>query len=260
MSRAREVSKIAVSLEGIDFSELVSTLENINPTDIINTASAAAVSTLIDGAPEALNTLAELSAALNDDQNFATTVTNELSNKLSISSASATYLPQTLASDIYLPQAAASATYLTKSSASQIYSSQAYGQFNKIGAVVFAANFNNIVLDETAFSKNISLSSGNLVFALPGIYKVDVGFRFGSGSDVWTGCRLFGNGSIRGISYGTGQIVNDPGPVTFNFMAEITNVDVAYTVQLYRNSSGNSVATPLTDAGRAIVVTVSKVD
>jgi hypothetical protein len=91
MSRAREVSKIAVSLEGIDFNELVSNLEEINTTDIINTASAAAVSTLINGAPEALNTLAELSAALNDDQNFATTVTNELSNKLSMSSASTTY-------------------------------------------------------------------------------------------------------------------------------------------------------------------------
>jgi hypothetical protein len=242
MSRAREVSKIVEVLND--------SIENIDLSATITTASSAAVAYLVDGAPEALNTLAELSAALNDDQNFATTVTNELSNKLSISSASATYLPQ----------ASASATYLTKSSASQIYSSQAYGQFNKIGAVAFGANFNNIVLDETVFSKNISLSSGNLVFTLPGIYKIDVGFRFGSGSDVWTGCRLFGNGSIRGISYGTGQFANDPGPVTFNFMAEITNVDVAYTVQLYRNSSGNSVATPFTDAGRAIVVTVSKVD
>jgi hypothetical protein len=91
MSRAREVSKIPVSLEGVNFSELVATLEEVNPIDIINTASSAAVSALIDGAPEALNTLAELSAALNDDQDFATTVTNELSNKLSLVSASTTY-------------------------------------------------------------------------------------------------------------------------------------------------------------------------
>jgi hypothetical protein len=242
MSRAREVSKIVEVLND--------SIENIDFSSSITTASSAAVAYLVDGAPEALNTLAELSAALNDDQNFATTVTNELSNKLSISSASTTYLPQ----------ASASTIYLTQSSAAQIYSKQAYGQFNKIGGVAFGANFNNIVLDETVFSKNISLSSGNLLFTIPGIYKIDVGFRFGTGSDVWTGCRLFGNGSIRGISYGTGQFTNDPGPVTFNFMAEITNVDVAYTVQLYRNSSGNSMATPFTDAGRAIVVTVSKVD
>jgi len=41
------------------------------------------VSSLIDGAPEALNTLNELAAALNDDSSFATTVTNSLSTKIS---------------------------------------------------------------------------------------------------------------------------------------------------------------------------------
>ena len=39
------------------------------------------ISGLVDNAPDALNTLNELSAALNDDSNFATTVTNALSNK-----------------------------------------------------------------------------------------------------------------------------------------------------------------------------------
>ena len=246
MSRAREVSKIVATVDSVENS-----IDNIDLSSSINTASAAAVAYLIDGAPAALNTLNELSAALNNNASFATTVTNELSSKLSISSASTIYLPQATASAIYLPQSTASATY----------SRQAYGQFNKIGSVTFAANFNNVVLDETAFSKNISLSSGNLVFALPGIYEINVGFRFGSGSDVWTGCRLFGDGSIRGISYGTGQVnTADPGPVTFNFMAEIINTATSYTVQVYRNSSGNSIATPDTSAGRAIVVTVSKVD
>jgi hypothetical protein len=249
MSRAREVSKIVATVDSVENS--IDNIGNIDLTSTINTASAAAVAYLIDGAPEALNTLNELAAALNDNESFATTVTNELSSKLSISSAST----------IYLPQTTASATYLQQSTASATYSRQAYGQFNKISSVTFAANFNNIVLDETAFSKNISLSSGNLVFALPGIYEINVGFRFGSGSDVWTGCRLFGDGSIRGISYGTGQIAtSDPGPVTFNFMAEITNIATSYTVQVFRDSSGNSIATPNASAGRAIVVTISKVD
>ena len=57
----------------------------------INTASAAAVTYLVDSAPGTLDTLNELAAALGDDQNFATTVTNALSSKLSISSASTTY-------------------------------------------------------------------------------------------------------------------------------------------------------------------------
>lgn len=74
-----------------------SDLDNID----LSSASAAAVSYLVDGAPNALNTLNELSAALNDDENFASTVTTALGNKLDISSASSTYLTQVNASNTY---------------------------------------------------------------------------------------------------------------------------------------------------------------
>ena len=40
------------------------------------------VTALLDGAPGALNTLNELAAALNDDANFSTTVTNSIAGKL----------------------------------------------------------------------------------------------------------------------------------------------------------------------------------
>lgn len=42
----------------------------------------AALATLIDAAPGALDTLNELAAALGDDLNFATTITNGLADKL----------------------------------------------------------------------------------------------------------------------------------------------------------------------------------
>lgn len=71
---------------------------------IINSASAAAVTAVLDGAPGALDTLNELAAALNDDSNFATTVTNSLSAKLDASSASTIYLTQTSASSSYVAQ------------------------------------------------------------------------------------------------------------------------------------------------------------
>ena len=51
------------------------------------------ISNLVDAAPSALNTLNELAAALNDDANFATTITNSLAGKLDASSASTTYAP-----------------------------------------------------------------------------------------------------------------------------------------------------------------------
>jgi hypothetical protein len=58
-----------------------------NTTQIASTAFvAAAIGALIDAAPGALNTLNELAAALGDDPNFATTVTNALAGKLAAAS------------------------------------------------------------------------------------------------------------------------------------------------------------------------------
>jgi microcystin-dependent protein len=50
----------------------------------LSSASAAAVSAIVDSAPSTLNTLNELAAALSDDPNFATTITNLISTKLTI--------------------------------------------------------------------------------------------------------------------------------------------------------------------------------
>jgi hypothetical protein len=68
-----------------------------------SSASAAAVSYLVDSAPSTLDTLNELAAALGDDANFASTVTTALGNKLDSSTASSTYLTQTSASTTYQP-------------------------------------------------------------------------------------------------------------------------------------------------------------
>lgn len=54
-----------------------------NTTQIATTAFVqTAVSNLVDSAPETLNTLNELSAALGDDPNFATTIATQLGNKV----------------------------------------------------------------------------------------------------------------------------------------------------------------------------------
>lgn len=75
-----------------DIIEIV-TITNLNSTNTytqaeIDTIVNTQISNLIASAPAALNTLDELAAALGDDANFATTVTNALSNrKTEISSA-----------------------------------------------------------------------------------------------------------------------------------------------------------------------------
>jgi len=80
----------------------VSSWGTLDLVGAINTASAAAVSYLVDSAPGSLDTLNELAAALNDDANFSSTVTTSLGNKLDASSASTTYLTQSNASATYL--------------------------------------------------------------------------------------------------------------------------------------------------------------
>lgn len=59
--------------------------EKDNSTQIANTSFVqAALAALVGSSPEALDTLNELAAALGNDPNFATTVTNELAGKMAI--------------------------------------------------------------------------------------------------------------------------------------------------------------------------------
>jgi len=51
-----------------------------------------AISNLIDGAPALLDTLNEIAAAIGDDSNFVTTITNAIATKLDITTAASTYL------------------------------------------------------------------------------------------------------------------------------------------------------------------------
>jgi len=62
-----------------------------------------AVSNIVDSAPETLNTLNELAAALGDDANYASTISTALGNKLDSTTAASTYLTQTNASSTYAP-------------------------------------------------------------------------------------------------------------------------------------------------------------
>lgn len=78
------------------------------------------ISGLVGGAPELLDTLNEIAAAINDDENFFTTVTNSLSSKLDSATASATYLTQSDASDLYFPKSA-SGGLLTEQEAVELY-------------------------------------------------------------------------------------------------------------------------------------------
>jgi hypothetical protein len=138
----------------------------------------------------------------------------------------------------------------------------AYAQINKIAAQSFTTGHQNILWDEVAVSKNISLSSNQISFALTGVYQVTVGMRFGNtATDAWTGINVFypATSTIVAQSYGTGNVTNDPGPMQFTLLADITNTNQPYQVRLFRAVGSLVQTTPDTGAGRAIVMTIVKV-
>jgi hypothetical protein len=136
----------------------------------------------------------------------------------------------------------------------------AYGQFNGNSAQTFAGNaFTKVTLNETVYNKNISLSSNSLLFSQTGYYDLKFGLRFGTGGDDWTGCRLYGDNASRGSSFGTGNVLNDPGPVTFNFIAKIENASATYDLQMFRNSATLATSNPVANAGKTYVLTINKI-
>lgn len=136
----------------------------------------------------------------------------------------------------------------------------AYGQFNGTSAQTFAGNaFSKVILNEAVNNKNITLSSNSLLFSQTGYYDLKFGMRFGTGADDWTGCRLFGDNASRGSSFGTGQVVNDPGPITFNFIAKIENTSATYDFQIFRNSTTLLTSVPVANAGKTYVLTINKI-
>jgi len=65
-------------------ANIIETYTITQTTNLIDTK----ITELIGGAPETLNTLNEIAAALNDDANIATTLTNQIATKASITSPS----------------------------------------------------------------------------------------------------------------------------------------------------------------------------
>ena len=85
-----DADALKASLTGAAFTGAVtSTAAPLLPSaltrkDYVETAITAAINALVDSSPGALNTLNELAAALSDDPNFATTITNLLAEKAAL--------------------------------------------------------------------------------------------------------------------------------------------------------------------------------
>ena len=121
------------NLTGIPVAPTATT--GTNTTQIATTAFVtSAVSNLIDSAPGALDTLNELAAAINDDNNFATTIVTQLNNKAN--TASLTTANVTEVTNLYFTNArATSAVVNTTLSNLTISGNITAGNANIIGTI-----------------------------------------------------------------------------------------------------------------------------
>ena len=144
----------AVNVTGTIASAVTGTTQSAsdNSTKIATTAYVeTAISTLIDSAPGALNTLNELAAAIGDDANFSTTITNSIATKVPLSTIDAK-------GDIYVGTANDTVTKLAAGSNGQVLkanSSEATG-----------LEWATISTTDTTYSQSFVDSSNDIILRL----------------------------------------------------------------------------------------------
>ena len=117
-----------------------------------------AISNLVDSAPSTLNTLNELAAALNDDANYATTITNALATK-------AEYPTQTGNSGKYLTTNGTAVSWATVDALpSQTSNSGKYLKTDGTTATWETISFPYVPIPTTSVSSNITLESNKRYF------------------------------------------------------------------------------------------------
>jgi hypothetical protein len=159
----------------------------------------------------------------------------------------------TLAGGVLIP--AVQATF------SLIPSAKAFAQLEAAPATFASGAWTAVNFASAPLNNGITLSGTNITVPRAGTYRVTLSYRNGTGGDVWTAIRLFGDGTTRGISAGTGNISPSPELFTYSFLADIANPAVPYQIQLGRHSSTLAIATPAAIAGQtppAIVATIEE--
>jgi hypothetical protein len=135
-----------------------------------------------------------------------------------------------------------------------------YAQLNRQGTFTINANgFTAITFEEMPVASGISYSGANITFSRTGVYLITAGFRWGVAGDIWTTCRVFGDGATKGFGYGTGNPTNDAGPVSWQFLANITNIATTYQIQIGRLDGSIQAADPVIGDAASFAATLTKV-
>jgi hypothetical protein len=139
---------------------------------------------------------------------------------------------------------------------------EAYAYIYHNTAVTFAANTNTrIPWSSITNNKNVTLSSGSIVFGKTGVYEINMGMRLGVGTDVWTGINFWNTNtsSIMAYGYGIGQVgSNDPAGVSWQMLVNVTSTSHLHDIRIYRAGSTLATSVPDGNAGWTYTTTVKR--
>jgi len=121
-----------------------------------------AVSNLVDGAPGLLDTLNEIAAAINDDANYFTTISNNLATKLNLSGGTLTGA-LTLNADPVNALHAATKQYVDTAETDAVTSANSYTDAEVLNLVDGSTDFEHV--DVNAVSRQIAGTTGNIATA-----------------------------------------------------------------------------------------------
>ena len=139
---------------------------------------------------------------------------------------------------------------------------EAYAYIYHNTPVTFAAGHTKIPWSVIPNSKNVSLSSGSIIFAKTGIYEFNVGFRLGTGADDWTGVNVFNatTSTILAYGYGIGMVSGqDSGGYSVQFFANITSTTNSHDIRAFRGSTTLTTGQPNAGAGWTYTATVKRI-
>ena len=131
-------------------------------------------------------------------------------------------------------------------------SGPAWGQFNGPAQTFANDTWTPVQYTETAISNNVRAVGRTLYFTHPGVYRVTLSYRNGTGPDIWTSARLYGNGQTRGLSVAGANIANSPELTTWELLATVSDTNASYEVQLGRAGGSLAVVQPVAIAGLAL--------
>jgi hypothetical protein len=221
------------AFDSVDTEQIVDgAVTNVKITDVasskvtgLDTAISTAVSDLVAGAPSTLDTLNELAAALGDDANFATTVTNSIAAKLPL-------VGGTMTGNI----ATAGISSVTAGTSNFV------AGVNAGNSITVGGDYNTVIGDEsgtaiTTGDQNAAVGYQSLAGTTTGRWNTAIGYQTLMANTTGNGNTATGSGTMAANTTGTTNSAYGWGTLAANTTGSNNQAFGGYSLQ--NNTSGS---------------------